>query len=294
MHLSGLKAAKSTIDEIRAKGLCIGSIHTLGALHRGHAELIKQSAAENDVTIVTVYPNKIQLFPGHAYEYDLAQDIKTAMAAGADYVVSSDDAEMYPPDYLTYIDQGAAHTKLNSSVFPFASRGQVTGALRWINFVRPHRTYFGMKDIEQAILVKRAVRDLLMDVNVVFVPCVRFGNGVPISSRLMKVEASRLAELGSLYAITDAVRREIKEGLIDGSAVRRRVEIELMVRLKTFEIKYLATVDGNLEDTDLLEPPFVVHACLTDGRVHHFDGLWIRDRCDLENGPPVIWLEEDA
>src|SRR5713226_5096130 len=105
VHLRSIAEARPFLRTLWRSGQAIGSVHTLGALHAAHGELIKRSAAENDQTIVTVYPNKIQLFPGSVYQYDLGEDIALAERCGATVVISSDDAEMYPPGYATYIDQ---------------------------------------------------------------------------------------------------------------------------------------------------------------------------------------------
>lgn len=97
MHLASLSAGKTFITDVARRGQTIGTVHTLGALHLGHAELIRRAAAENDVAIVTVYPNKIQLSPRPEYEFNLEDDIALALGAGASAVISTTDAEMFPP-----------------------------------------------------------------------------------------------------------------------------------------------------------------------------------------------------
>ncbi|MEY9420725.1 pantothenate synthetase [Bradyrhizobium japonicum] len=96
MHLTGLSAGKAFIREVARTGQTIGTVHTLGALHLGHAELIRRAALENDVAIVTVYPNKIQLRPGGSYDFNLDDDIGLALRSGATAVISSSDTEMFP------------------------------------------------------------------------------------------------------------------------------------------------------------------------------------------------------
>lgn len=213
VHLRSVGEARPFLRELWRSGQTIGSVHTLGALHVAHGELIKRSAAENDQTIVTIYPNRIQLFPGSVYEYDLDEDIAFAERCGATVVISSDDAEMYPSEYATFIDQGARASRLNSSVFDYASRGQVTGAIRWISLCRPTVSYFGMKDIEQSLLVQRAVQDLLIDCDIQHVPCVRVREtAVPVSSRLRFLPPERLREVGAIYHALEVGRTMISAG----------------------------------------------------------------------------------
>ncbi|MCD0453247.1 pantoate--beta-alanine ligase [Actinocorallia sp. API 0066] len=294
LHITSVAEARPFLRELWSTGQSIGSVHTLGALHDAHGELIQRSANENDQTIVTVYPNRIQLFPGSVYRYDIDTDIALAESRGATIVISSDDQEMYPPTYATFIDQGESHHRLNSSVFDFASRGQVTGAIRWISLCRPTASYFGMKDIEQALLVQRAVQDLMIDCEIRHVPCVRFrGSGVPVSSRLRFLPAGRLAEVGSVYTALETGRNAVLNGESDPGEVISLIRRLLQESLSTFKILYIAAVDVETfaPVSILKEPPFILHCAVTDGDLHHFDGLCIRTPTELAHSPEVIWID---
>lgn len=290
MHFNSLTTSRNYLKEIWAKNESIGSVHTLGALHEGHAALIRQSSKENKHTIVTIYPNKIQLFPGLKYQYEIDKDIDLAIRNGATTVISSSDEEMYPPNYHTFIDQGNASSQLNSSIFSYASRGQVTGAIRWINFTRPTRTYFGLKDIEQAILVKKAVTELLMSTEVVYHPCIRFRNGVPISSRLRKQPDFILEEVGYLYMVLDETRKLICNGEKDTVRILKWMKDKLNT-LKHSELLYSTIVDTkSFTSIQKIQIPFIIHAAIKYEKLTHFDGLLIRSEEELIQGPKVHWL----
>jgi pantoate--beta-alanine ligase len=292
MHVRSVKEAREVLRELWKRGESIGSIHTLGALHEGHARLIELSAEENLNTIVTIYPNKIQLFPGSRYVYDLEEDAAFATRRGATLVISSNDDEMYPPEYCTYIDQLERHHQLNSSIFPYATRGQVTGAIRWISLTRPTRSYFGMKDIEQALMVERAVADLMIDCEIRHVPCIRYRNGVPISSRLVALESSRFDEVGNTYAALQQGRFLALHGETSACAIVESMRSLLEERLRTFRIVYTTVVDANtFQPIELVRIPFILHCAVTDGKIYHFDGFCARTRLELEQGPEVIWLD---
>ncbi|MQA86671.1 MAG: pantoate--beta-alanine ligase [Streptosporangiales bacterium] len=292
-HMRSVAEARPVLRELWRSGGSIGSVHTLGALHEAHAELIRRSASENDQTVVTIYPNKIQLFPGSIYRYDLEQDVAVAERAGATLVISSDDEEMYPPGYCTYIDQGELHRRLNSSVFDFASRGQVTGAVRWISLCRPHASYFGMKDIEQSLLVERAVKDLLIDCQVRHVPCVRLrGTGVPVSSRLRDLPPDRLEEVGGVYRALEAGRTLAAAGEQDADRVLAAMREVLDASLRTFRLTYLTVVDlDQFAPMRRVRVPFILHCAITDGTLSHFDGLYISSRQELVESPEVVWID---
>ncbi len=211
-------------------------------------------------------------------------------------MISSDDPEMYPPQYATYIDQGLRAQRLNSSVFSYASRGQVTGAIRWISLCRPTASYFGMKDIEQALLVQRAVADLLIDCDIRHVPCVRVrGTGVPVSSRLRFLSHERLREVGAVYDGLEAGRRTVLAGEIHRDKVLAVVRAHLDEVLSTFDIVYATIVDAEeFAPQERVMLPFVLHVAITDGQITHFDGLCIRTQQELERSPEVIWLDVPA
>lgn len=291
MHLKTLKEAKSYLGHIRKRNETIGTVHTLGALHEGHAILIRKSAEENQNTVVTIYPNKIQLFPGLKYNYNLENDVEFALKNGATAVISSTDEEMFPTNFRTFVDQGISHSKLNSSVFSYASRGQVTGSIRWINFTQPTRSYFGLKDIEQAILVKKAVDELLINCEIVYVPCIRFKNGVPISSRLMNQPDNLLQEVGELYNVLNQARKLILEGETHSIEILRFINEELKNHLKHFSVLYTTIVDTTdfLEMTNI-QIPFIIHAAIRYKDLTHFDGILIQTEAALKNGSPIIWL----
>ncbi|MET8779035.1 pantoate--beta-alanine ligase [Nocardia sp. NPDC004654] len=291
--IRSISEARPVLRKLWRSEATVGSIHTLGALHSAHGELIKRSAAENDQTIVTVYPNKIQLFEGCVYQYDLDADIDLAEQCGATLVIASTDAEMYPPDYTTYIDQGDRAHRLNSSIFDYASRGQVTGAIRWISLCRPTASYFGMKDIEQSLLVERAVADLLIDCEIRHVPCVRDRQtGIPISSRLRFLPPERLREVGAVYWALESGRRAILAGTTDTDTLLAGIREHLANNLSTFDIVYLTLVDAtDFHPIESARLPFILHCAITDGSLTHFDGLCIRTNDELTNSPEAIWLE---
>jgi pantoate--beta-alanine ligase len=291
MHVKGLRAAREILSDLWKKNESSGSVHTLGALHIAHAQLIRRSAEENKHTIVTVYPNKIQLFPGLKYNYVLEDDVKLALDNGATMVILSTDEEMFPGDYCTFLDQGIAAKALNSSVFDYATRGQITGSIRWINFCRPTVSYFGMKDIEQALLVDRAVRDLLIPTKISHVPCVRTGPGLPVSSRLRFLPTEKLNDVAVVYQGLSKAREMIFAGERQSRTVIGFLSDFYGASVKTFDVKYITVVAaGDFQPITQIALPFIVHVCISDGKTTHFDGLPILTDSDLSKGPETIWV----
>ncbi len=292
-HLLSLNEARLVLRDLHRGGGSIGSVHTLGALHEGHARVIELAAKENDHVVVSVYPNKAQLAPGTRYAYDLDRDLALASASGATHVIHATDDEMYPPDYGTFLDQGEKTKRLDGTVVPFLFRGMITMCIRWISFVRPTRTYWGLKDIGQTLLVRRAVTDLMIDTEIREVPCVRYRSGIPISSRLLKLDRGALEEIASVHRALEAARTAVAAGERRSDVVLARAREEL--RLRTFRLCYAKLA----EPAELTEPErvpdrggLIVHFVVTNGVINHFDGFLLRTDEDIEKGPPTIWLEQ--
>ncbi len=174
------------IKEERAKGKSVGLVPTMGYLHEGHALLIARSAAENDVTVVSVFVNPTQFGANEdldSYPRDLEHDCAVAEQAGAQVIFHPTAAEMYPSDYRTYVNVEEITLPLCGKSRPTHFRGVTTVVCKLFCIVAPDRAYFGQKDAQQLIVIKQMVRDLNMDITVVPCPIVREADGLAKSSR---------------------------------------------------------------------------------------------------------------
>lgn len=293
---NSLKEAKEGLNKLHKEGKTIGSIHTLGALHIGHGKLIEMSSKENDCTVISIYPNIAQLAPGSKYEYDIEKDCKFAEEHGATHIICPKTEEIYPEDFRTYLDQGECYKRLNGTAQPYLFKGMITMSVRWILFTRPTRTYWGLKDIGQTILVERALKDLFQDDIIVReVPCVRYKSGIAISSRLMNQPENKIKEFRRLNEACEKARRALLNGETNANKIKDIIRNEITREpLKYFSIEYIKVA----KPLDFTEPeeitlPIIFHVDLTDGKKMYFDGLFIKNEEELKNGPPVIWLDEE-
>lgn len=293
---NSLADARKGLKELHKQGKTIGSIHTLGALHIGHAQLIELSAKENECTVISIYPNVAQLAPGSKYEYDIDKDCKFAEEHGATHIICPKTEEIYPDDFRTYLDQGECYQRLNGVAVPYLFKGMITMSVRWILFTRPTRTYWGLKDIGQVILVERALKDLFQDDIVVReVPTVRYKSGIAISSRLMNLPEKKIKEFKRLSDACQEGRKAILAGETKAQKVKD-IMTEYLTKepMKYFDVEYIKIA----KPLDFTEPeeitlPIIFHIDLTDGKKRYFDGLFIRNEEELRNGPPVIWLDDE-
>jgi pantoate--beta-alanine ligase len=182
----------------------VGLVPTMGALHDGHRALIRRSAAENDLTVVSVFVNATQFNSGadlEAYPRTLDADCRMAAAAGADHVLAPDHASIYPDGYRYRGTEREIAAVLEGVRRPGHFDGVLTVVLKLLNLVRPRRAYFGEKDYQQYLLVRGMVEALLLPVDIVPCPTVRDADGLALSSRNVRLSAAARSRAALLPAI---------------------------------------------------------------------------------------------
>ncbi len=182
----------------------VGFVPTMGALHDGHLALIRKSAADNDVTVVSVFVNATQFNSGtdlEAYPRTLDADCRLVAAAGADHVLAPDHASIYPDGYRYRVTEGEIAAVLEGAHRPGHFDGVLTVVLKLLNLVRPHRAYFGEKDYQQYLLVRGMAEALLLPVDIVPCPTVRDADGLALSSRNVRLSPAARAQAALLPAI---------------------------------------------------------------------------------------------
>ena len=205
------KALRKLVGAWRAKGLTVGFVPTMGALHSGHAALVRRSAAENDRTIVSVFVNPLQFGPNEdyaRYPRALPADRKLVAAAGADALYAPSAGEMYPEGFKTHVEVEGLSDLYCGKYRPGHFRGVATVVLKLFNQVRADRAYFGEKDFQQVRIIERMVEDLDIGVAVVRVPTVRERDGLAMSSRNAYLSAAERRAAPALRAALEAGRKE--------------------------------------------------------------------------------------
>ncbi len=195
------------VKENKKAGKSIGLVPTMGALHEGHASLIKAAHAENDFTIVSDFVNPTQFGPTEdldAYPRTLDHDCKLAEEMGADVLFAPSPNEMYPSRDMTWVEVTGDITKvLCGRTRPIHFRGVATVVSKLFNLAQPDKAYFGQKDAQQAQVLKRMVKDLFFPLEIRVMPIVREADGLAKSSRnvyLNKAERSAAVILSKALA----------------------------------------------------------------------------------------------
>jgi pantoate--beta-alanine ligase len=170
----------------REENRTIGFVPTMGALHEGHLSLIHEARAMCDVVVVSVFVNPVQFSPSedfNAYPRDLTRDAALLAEYNVDYVFAPTVEEIYPPGFATYVTVEGAADELEGVSRPGHFRGVTTVVAILLNTVKPDFAFLGQKDAQQAILIKRMVRDLAFNTEIVVLPIVRDESGLAMSSR---------------------------------------------------------------------------------------------------------------
>lgn len=182
-----VQEVRNRVKSWKAQGLSVGLVPTMGFLHEGHQSLIERAAAENDRVVVSDFVNPTQFGAGEdldSYPRDIARDEEVCRKAGADLIFHPEPSEMYFSDACTMVDMyGTLTTELCGKTRPIHFRGVCTVVSKLFNIVTPDRAYFGQKDAQQLAVIKRMVRDLNFDIEIIGCPIIREEDGLAKSSR---------------------------------------------------------------------------------------------------------------
>ncbi len=187
MEITGtIEEVRKQVKEWRKQGLSVGLVPTMGYLHEGHKSLIDRAVAENDRVVVSDFVNPIQFGVNEdlaTYPRDIEADKRLCEQAGADLIFHPEAGEMYAPDFSTYVEMQKVSEGLCGKTRPTHFRGVCTVVCKLFHIVMPDRAYFGQKDAQQLAVIRRMVRDLDLDIQIVGCPIIREEDGLAKSSR---------------------------------------------------------------------------------------------------------------
>jgi pantoate--beta-alanine ligase len=256
----------------------VGLVPTMGYLHEGHLSLVRRARAENDIVIATVFVNPSQFGPHEdlaTYPRDLPRDLALLEAEKTDIVFApATPAEMYPPGYQTWIDLTDLPTKLEGARRPGHFRGVATIVAKLFNLTRPHRAYFGQKDAQQCVVIRRLVADLNFDLEVVVCPTVREPDGLAMSSRNAYLSPEERVRAAVLYRALQAAAAALAAGERDAEALRQ-VMGQVLAAEPLAQVDYVSIADPETLDelSGELRGPALASLAVRIGRARLIDNL---------------------
>lgn len=198
---------------VRQEGRSIGFVPTMGALHDGHLSLVARSKAENDVTVASIFVNPKQFLAGEdfdKYPRSYWQDADILTGAGVDVIFMPSAGDMYPEGFNTFVEVRDITERLCGAFRHGHFTGVTTVVAKLFNIVKPRRAYFGLKDYQQYVVIRKMVQDLCMDINVVPCTTVREPDGLAMSSRNVYLSATQRKDAPMIYKSMGELQKLLK------------------------------------------------------------------------------------
>ena len=273
----------TTIDEIRAwsnehkrGGKTVGFVPTMGYLHRGHVSLIEASVEENNYTIVSIFVNPTQFGPNEdldKYPRDITKDTETTKNAGVDVLFVPLVNEIYPKDYSTFVNVEEISDYLCGSTRLNHFKGVATVVTKLFNICNPTKAYFGQKDYQQAVVIKRMVRDLNMDLSVVVCPIVREADGLAMSSRNVYLSHEERAQSLSINISLKMASKLVDLGERNTVNLIEKVT-SILEESDLISVEYVEVVDvKSLHRVNKIESTAVLAIAVKIGRTRLIDNI---------------------
>ncbi len=267
----------SVARKARRQDKTIGLVPTMGALHEGHLSLIREARRMCDMVVVSIFVNPTQFAPGEdfsRYPRDLTKDTTQLADDNVDYIFAPTPEEIYPKNFATYVTVEGLSEQLEGAARPGHFRGVATVLAVLFNIVRPDFAYFGQKDAQQTLVVKRLVRDLAFDTEIVVLPTVREETGLALSSRNAYMNGDERRAATILYRALARAEAIYQSGERSGrklsEVVRAEIETEPRARLE-----YVSVADADtLERLDKLDDrPVLVAVAARIGQTRLIDNI---------------------
>jgi pantoate--beta-alanine ligase len=223
----------------------VGLVPTMGYLHAGHLSLVERARRECRSTVVSIFVNPTQFGPAEdlaAYPRDLPRDLAALEGAGVDLVWTPSPEVMYPPGFQTWVTVEAVSLGLEGERRPGHFRGVATVVSKLFHAVQPQKAYFGQKDAQQAVVIRRMALDLDFPVEVVICPTVREADGLAMSSRNAYLGAEERRAAPVLYRALEAARRAFVEGVRDAESLRETMR-QVLAREPLARLQYVSAAD---------------------------------------------------
>ena len=268
--IAEMKEARSRISN------SVGFVPTMGYLHEGHLSLVKRAKAENEVVVVSIFVNPTQFGPEEdfaRYPRDFGRDTALLEGEGVDLVFAPSAEDMYPEGSDGWVEVGKITERLEGAIRPGHFKGVTTVVAKLFNIVQPHRAYFGQKDAQQAIVIKKMVRDLNMNLEIIVAPTVREADGLAMSSRNTYLNSEERKAALVLWKSINLAQQLCSRGERNANYLRQEM-IALISKEPLARIDYVSIADPEtLEELGEANAPALVSLAVYIGKTRLIDNL---------------------
>lgn len=274
-----IHSMREVCRQARANGRKVGLVPTMGALHDGHLSLIRRVKELSDIVVVSIFVNPTQFGPQEdfdSYPRDLARDVDLCIAEGVDYVFAPTGEEMYPEGSETFVEVERMSTILEGASRPGHFRGVTTVVLKLLEIVQPTVAAFGRKDMQQSVVVKRMVKDLMMEVEILVLPVVRDEDGVALSSRNRHLSPEQRRAARAIPQAMESAKQAVAEGQRQPEKVLAAAR-DVLEAERLLQLDYLVLVDPEtLKPVTQVEGEMVLLVAAKAGEVRLIDNVLVR------------------
>jgi len=273
-----VNSMKEVCRQGRANRRSIGFVPTMGSLHDGHLSLIRQVKQRTDIVVVSVFVNPAQFESDEdldRYPRDLSQDVDLCVAEGVDHVFAPPPEQIYPPGSTTFVEVAGLSDVLEGASRPGHFRGVTTVVLKLLEIVRPTVAAFGQKDAQQSIVIRRMVRDLMLDVEILVLPTIRDEDGLAMSSRNARLSPEERQAALAIPRALEAAQLALAQGKPSADRVLAAAR-EVLESQECLELDYLELVDpDSLEAVGEVAGECLLLVAARTGRIRLLDNAML-------------------
>ncbi|MEW6027220.1 MAG: pantoate--beta-alanine ligase [Planctomycetota bacterium] len=274
--ITTIKDVRQKISRARRKGLSVGFVPTMGALHQGHLALMRQARKETGLVVISIFVNPLQFGPNEdfkRYPRNIKGDARLAKTAGVDIIFAPSVKEMYD-NSLTFVDMADMTDKLCGKSRPGHFRGVLTVVAKLFNIVAPDIAYFGQKDFQQALIIKKMARDLDMNLAINVLPTVREPDGLAMSSRNKYLSVTERFYANRLYQSLLKAKELIISGEKDSGKIRNTM-LSIIKTIPGSRIDYVEIADPEtLEKAEKIKKrPVLIALAVFVGKTRLIDNI---------------------
>ncbi len=277
--ITSVKKMQEFVQGLKTKNKTIGFVPTMGALHEGHMSLVKQSKKENDYTIVSIFVNPIQFGKNEdlsKYPRPKKNDLLICQKYGVDVIFYPSANEMYPRDFFTYIEVNKLQDTLCGISRPGHFKGVVTVVAKLFNICLPNRAYFGQKDAQQVLIIKKMVDDLNFFIQVRVMPIIREKDGLAMSSRNIYLNDEERKQALVLYKSLNVAKDLIKTGNLESKYILAQMK-KIINSASLSTIDYVNIVDGDtLKNLHKVKVNTLIAVAVKIGKTRLIDNIIIK------------------
>lgn len=274
-----VKDMQQIVNRVKRSNAAIGFVPTMGYLHEGHLALIKKAGEDNDIAAASIFVNPMQFSPNEdldKYPRDFERDEMLCEQNGVDYLFYPSRDTMYPEGFETYVSVDKLTKVLEGASRPAHFRGVTTVVNKLFNIIKPDRAYFGKKDAQQLLVIKKMVKDLNMDIEIVGMPIVREEDGLAMSSRNKYLSSEERKDAVCLHRALDRAEELKKLGIKSADKIKNEMKT-LIESYEHTKIDYIniSKLSDLSEISNVEEGSTLISLAVFVGSTRLIDNVWI-------------------